>query len=115
MNYNYLKKILLNNNVLNDISHNKLKYIAYNQKGLKSQYSNIINNENFNIKNINKVSLQTLNNLNNNICVNDQNVWYETFNKNEQNLFNIFKKMHLNKFKESLNWKSHLYNLYDLN
>lgn len=114
MNYIYLKKVLLNNTVLNDISYNKLKYIVYNQKGLKSRYSNILN-DNFNINKINKVSLQSLNNLNNNVCVNDKNVWYEVFSKNDHNLFNIFKNIHLHLNKENFNLKIHLYNLYDLN
>jgi hypothetical protein len=69
-NYIYLKKVLLNNNVLNEISYNKLKYIYYNQKGIKSRYSDIVNNENLNIYKINKTSLQSFNNLKNNVCVN---------------------------------------------
>jgi hypothetical protein len=66
--YSYLKNIILNKNVLADVSYKKLKYLLYKKQLMhKNMYNKVIKNNSLNNYGIKKDNLLLFNNFENNI------------------------------------------------
>lgn len=113
INYLFFKKLFLKNNILNQISYPKLKYS--NLTGTSDFYT-LLNKENLDNIQIEKINLEVLNYNNNNIYFENDFVWYE-YNFKNKNLdqFNEITKAKIFKYNNNLNWFTYLLNAYNLN
>lgn len=101
INYLFFKKLFLKNNILNQISYPKLKYS--NLTGTSDFYT-LLNKENLDNIQIEKINLEVLNYNNNNIYFENDFVWYE-YNFKNKNLdqFNEITKAKIFKYNNNLN------------
>lgn len=102
--YLYIKNLLLKNNILNDVSNNKLKYKNFLNKTINNYYS-FLNKEN-------KIQLEK---KNVNILNNNNNIYFENnSSKFHKNITNEIIKENLSKHKKNSSWFKYLLNMYNL-